>query len=189
VEKFIDKNLLEGCIKRDRKSQKELYRIYYSFSMKICLRYAQSKEEALEIVNDGFMKVFYNIHRYNSNYSFISWLSTLMINISIDRYRARIKKITMEELKVNHEAEESEHILSKLNYESLIQLVQKLSVAYRTVFNLFVVDGYSHEEIAEMLSISVGTSKSNLFKARENLKKMLKEIEESSYLPERYKAI
>ncbi len=95
----------------------------------------------------------------------------------------------MEELKVNHDREESERILSKINYDSLIQLVQKLSVAYRTVFNLFVIDGYSHEEIAEMLSISVGTSKSNLFKARENLRKMLTETEVKSYLPDHYKTI
>ena len=95
----------------------------------------------------------------------------------------------MEELKANHDMEESEHILSKLNYESLIQLVQKLSMAYRTVFNLFVIDGYSHEEIAEMLSISVGTSKSNLFKARENLKKMLREMNDDSFPAHRYKTI
>lgn len=81
----------------------------------------------------------------------------------------------MEELKAHHEMEENESIIAKLNYQDLIVLVQKLSLAYRTVFNLFAVDGYSHEEISQMLSISVGTSKSNLFKAREHLKKMILE--------------
>lgn len=81
----------------------------------------------------------------------------------------------LEELKANHEMEDRENIVSKLNYQDLIALVQKLSNAYRTVFNLFAIDGYSHEEIADMLNISVGTSKSNLFKARESLKKMILE--------------
>lgn len=89
----------------------------------------------------------------------------------------------MEELNAKHELEDRENILSHLNYEDLIKLVQQLSLAYRTVFNLFVIDGYTHEEIAAMLSISVGASKSNLFKARENLKKMLTEA--SGYQPQK----
>ncbi len=149
--------------------------MYYGYAMRICLRYAKSKDEAVEMLNDGFMKVFTNMHRYDQQRSFNAWLGTIMINTSIDYYRHRIKQMEMEELNAKHEMEDSETILSHLHYEELIQLVQKLSYAYRTVFNLFAIDGYSHEEIAEMLSISVGTSKSNLFKARENLKKMLTE--------------
>lgn len=143
--------------------------------MRICLRYAKNKDEAVELVNDGFMKVFTNMQRYDADRSFNAWISTIMINTSIDHYRNRIKQMEMEELNAKHELEDRENILSHLHYEDLIKLVQKLSYAYRTVFNLFAIDGYSHEEIAEMLSISVGTSKSNLFKARENLKKMLAE--------------
>lgn len=149
--------------------------MYYGYAMRICLRYAKNKDEAVEMVNDGFMKVFMNMHRFEVERSFNAWLSTIMINTSIDYYRQRIKQMEMEELNAKHEMEDSETILSHLHYEELIQLVQKLSYAYRTVFNLFAIDGYSHEEIAEKLSISVGTSKSNLFKARENLKKMLTE--------------
>jgi RNA polymerase sigma factor (sigma-70 family) len=172
---LLTPHLIEGCIKKDRKSQKELYRLYYGYALRICLRYAKNKDEAVEVVNDGFMKVFINISRYNVNQSFNTWLSTIMINTSIDQYRKRIKQIEMEELNAMQEVEDKENILSHLNYEDLIQLVQKLSHAYRTVFNLFAIDGYSHEEISTMLAISVGTSKSNLFKARENLKKMLTE--------------
>jgi len=167
--------LINGCINKDRRSQKELYRLYYGYSMRICLRYSKNKDEAVEMVNDGFMKVFMNMSKYDNQRSFNAWLSTIMINTSIDYYRSRIRKIEMEELNAKHEVEDSENILSHLNYEDLIKLVQKLSYAYRTVFNLFAIDGFSHEEISEMLSISVGTSKSNLFKARENLKKMLTE--------------
>ncbi|HEY0056029.1 MAG TPA: sigma-70 family RNA polymerase sigma factor [Pedobacter sp.] len=166
-------HIITGCKSRDRKCQKELYKLYFGFSMKICLRYAEHKEEAIEIVNDGFMRVFTNLSKYDSGRPFNSWLSTIMINTSIDYYRKRIRRSKMEELNSNHEVEEHEHILSKINYTDLIRLVQNLSLSYRTVFNLFVIDGYNHEEIANMLSISVGTSKSNLFKARHKLKEML----------------
>lgn len=148
--------------------------------MRICLRYAKNKDEAIEMLNDGFMKVFMNIKRYDKSRPFNAWISTIMINTSIDYYRNRIKQMEMEELNAKHEMEDSENILSHLNYEDIILLVQKLSYAYRTVFNLFVIDGYSHEEISQMLSISIGTSKSNLFKARENLKKML--VEETTFI-------
>lgn len=170
---MLTPELISGCISKDRKSQKELYRLYYGYSIRICLRYAKSKDEAVEMVNDGFMKVFTNMHKYDRQRSFYTWISTLMINTSIDYYRQQIRKIEMEELNTKHDVEDSENILSHLNYEELIKLVQKLSYAYRTVFNLFAIDGFSHEEISKMLAISVGTSKSNLFKARENLKKML----------------
>ena len=166
--------LIAGCKKKDRKCQKGLYQFFYSYAMRMCIRYAKDKDEAIELVNDGFMRVFINIHRYEEERPFKAWLSTIMINTSIDHYRKQIKRIEMEELNARHEMEDKESILSHIHYEDLIRLVQKLSVAYRTVFNLFAIDGYTHEEISEMLSISVGTSKSNLFKAREQLKKMLK---------------
>src|SRR5687768_9921396 len=102
--------------------------------MRICLRYAKSKDEAVELVNDGFMKVFSNLHRYDRGRSFNAWLSTIMINTSIDYYRIKIRQLQMEELNANHELEDSENILSHLNYDDLIKLVQRLSHAYRTVF-------------------------------------------------------
>ena len=170
---MLNPNLIEGCIKKDRRSQKELYRLYYGYALRICLRYTKNKDEAVEVVNDGFMKVFMNIVRYELEQSFNSWLSTIMINTAIDHYRKRIKQLEMDELNEQHQVEDRENILSNINYEDLIKLVQKLSYAYRTVFNLFAIDGYTHEEISDLLQISVGSSKSNLFKARENLKKML----------------
>lgn len=172
---MLNLNLIEGCVKKDRKSQKELYKLYYGYALRICLRYAKNKDEAVEVVNDGFMKVFMHIEKYRIEQSFNSWLSTIMINTAIDHYRKRIKQLEMEELNEQHQVEDRENILSNINYEDLIKLVQKLSYAYRTVFNLFAIDGYTHEEISALLQISVGSSKSNLFKARENLKKMLTE--------------
>ncbi|MFD2161238.1 RNA polymerase sigma factor [Paradesertivirga mongoliensis] len=179
--------IISGCKSRDRKSQKDLYRQYFGFSIKICLRYAEHREEAVEIVNDGFMRVFTNIGKYDNTRPFNSWLSTIMINTSIDYYRKRIRRTKMEELNSSHELEEREHILSRINYDDLIKLVQKLSTTYRTVFNLFVIDGYTHEEIAAMLSISVGTSKSNLFKARHRLKEMLNAVDDDEAGTRMYK--
>lgn len=174
MDAIILQELIIGCKHKDRNSQKRLYQGFYSCAMKICNRYAKDKEEAIELVNDGFMRVFVNIDRYDKNQSFKSWFCTIMIHISIDHYRKQIKRIEMEELNAKHELEDKENILSHLHYEDLVSLVQRLSAAYRTVFNLFVIDGYSHEEISNMLSISVGTSKSNLFKARAQLQRMLK---------------
>lgn len=173
MDELLIQDLIRGCRKKERKSQKGLYQLFYSYAMKMCIRYAKDKEEALELINDGFMRVFTNIHKYDPAKPFRPWLATIMINTSIDHYRKQVKRMEMEELNAKHEMEDREGILSRIHYEDLIKLVQRLSVAYRTVFNLFAIDGYSHEEIASMLSISVGTSKSNLFKAREQLKKML----------------
>lgn len=173
MDELLIQDLISGCRKKDRKSQKALYQLFYSYAMRMCIRYAKNTDEALELVNDGFMRVFINIGKYNPERPFKPWLSTIMINTSIDHYRKQIKRIEMEELNAKHEMEDRENILSRIHYEDLIKLVQQLSAAYRTVFNLFAIDGYSHEEIASMLSISVGTSKSNLFKAREQLKRML----------------
>ncbi len=169
--------IIEGCRRKDRKAQKELYHCYYGFAMKICLRYANDREEALELVNDGFMKVFTKLHLYEPKYFFKSWLSTVMIHTAIDHYRKKIKMQRMEEIENANEMHEKDHILSALNYQDLVKMVQRLSLAYRTVFNLFVIDGFSHVEIAEKLSISEGTSKSNLFKARQQLREMIMEME------------
>jgi RNA polymerase sigma-70 factor (ECF subfamily) len=173
---LLPPNLLHGCIKKDRKSQKELYMHYYGHALRICSRYTKNKDDAVEVVNDGFMKVFTNISQYDTSLSFLSWLNTIMINTSIDHYRKRSRQIEMTDLDGVQEPGNPEIILSNLNYRELIGLIQKLPHSYRAVFNLFAIDGYKHEEISEMLQISVGASKSNLFKARGHLKKMIVEI-------------
>lgn len=171
--------LIRGCIKRDRMSQKKLYKAFYGFSMAICLRYAGDRDEAAEVMNQGFFKVFTNIDRYDATRPFKAWLGRIMMNASIDYYRSNLKMAYTDDL------EKAEHISNgdmadrKLHYEDLLQLIQKLPNAYRTVFNLFAIDGLSHEEIAEKLGISTGTSKSNLHKARQKLKQMIEDAESS----------
>lgn len=167
--------LLQGCLEQNRSSQKALYRQYFGYSMSICLRYSPNREEAVEIVNDGFMKVFTRIGTYDPKRSFKSWLGKIMVNTAIDHYRANHKHFHHDGLESALDRESPVSVIDKISYDELISLVQQLPASYRTVFNLHVVDGYKHEEIAEMLSVSVGTSKSNLFKARELLKTKIRQ--------------
>jgi RNA polymerase sigma factor (sigma-70 family) len=148
--------------------------------MAICDRYTSKQDDAVEILNDGFLKVFKEIHHYKPAYadvvsSFKGWLRKIMVYTAIDHYRKyhKHKMVTQLDDVVYQMASVNEDALDKLSYEEIIRAVQELSPGYRTVFNLFVIEGLSHEEIATQLGISTGTSKSNLFKARLQLQKIL----------------
>jgi len=168
--------LVQGCKRNDRESQRLLYRHYYSYAMSICVRYSKSPEEAKEILNDGFLKVFQKIEQYRQETPFEAWLRRIMINAAIDCYRREVKHYHHASVE-NARIENNEvSVMDELSYSELIGLVQKLTPGYRAVFSLYAIDGYTHEEIAGLLNISEGTSKSNLFKAREALKKMLGEL-------------
>jgi RNA polymerase sigma factor (sigma-70 family) len=165
--------LIRGCIKQDRKCQKMLYKAFYGFSMSICLRYAGNRDEAAEVMNQGFFKVFTHIESYDMTRPFKAWLGKIMMNVSIDFYRANLKMAYTEDLESAEHISDGDMVDKNLNYNDLLTMVQKLPQAYRTVFNLFAIEGYSHEEIGSMLNINVGTSKSNLHKARQKLKLMI----------------
>jgi RNA polymerase sigma factor (sigma-70 family) len=171
--------LIGGCIKQERGSQKMLYKAFYGFSMGICLRYANNREEAAEVMNQGFFKVFTRIETYDTSRPFKAWLGKIMMNVSIDYYRANLKMAYTEDLDKAEHLSDGDLADKKLNYDDLLAMIQKLPNAYRTVFNLFAIEGYSHEEIGEMLHISPGTSKSNLHKARQKLKQMVNEADSS----------
>lgn len=169
--------LLEGCKKNDRESQRLLYQHYYAYAISICVRYCRSMEEAKEILNDGFMKVFQKIDQHETELSFKAWLRRIMINTAIDYYRKEAKHYNHSDISENRIIESaSGNVLDDLSHTELIGMIQQLTPAYRAVFNLHVIDGYTHEEIAEMLNISAGTSKSNLVKARENLRRMIEKV-------------
>jgi RNA polymerase sigma-70 factor (ECF subfamily) len=172
VEKELQR-IIDGCIEQDRHSQELLYKTLYGFAMKICLRYAENRYEASEVLNEGFFKAFTNIEKYDKSWPFKTWLSKIMHNASIDYYRTNFKwsqlvGLEKSDTKINDAAVEH-----KLDYEDLLSLIQRLPPAYRLVFNLYAVDGYSHEEIAEITGISASTSRSNLHKARLKLQQML----------------
>lgn len=168
--------ILNGCRKRRRDSQKELYEMFYAYGMSITLRYADSREQAASILNDAFIKVFDNIKKYDSERPFRPWLRKIVVNTAIDHYHKNKKIPVWEELDMNQiKMSDDETITSGMSYQEIIGLVQQLSPAYRTVFNLYVIEGFTHEEIAGMLGISVGTSKSNLAKAKKNLRILVEE--------------
>lgn len=166
--------LLEGCKKNDRESQRLLYQQYYAYAMSISLRYCRSLEEAKEIVNDGFMKVFQKIDQHTTELSFKGWLRKIMINSAIDHYRKESKHYNHVEATADRILEPVVGtVIDDISYAELIGMIQRLSPGYRAVFNLYVIDGFTHDEISKILNISEGTSKSNLMKARENLKVMI----------------
>lgn len=170
-------NIIKGCIKWQRKSQKALYQEFYAYSLSICLRFADHRIEAEEMLNDGFLKVFQNISTYESDKEFKPWLRKIMVNTAINHYHKnkRYKQTENLEDRIGDFAQKEE-INGDINYKELVQLVQRLSPQYRTVFNLYVLEGYKHQEIAELLDITEGTSKSNLAKAKKVLQGMLEKI-------------
>ena len=173
--------LLEGCRRGDRKSQELLYKQFYGYAMSVCTRYARSRAESMEIMNDGFLKVFTKTDRYDSERSFKGWLRRIMINTALDHYRQEVKHYHHEDVEMAGAAPVAATVLGDLAHEELIGMVQRLSPAYRLVFNLYVIDGFTHEEIAGQLGISAGTSKSNLARARVHLKEMVQNSSKDAY--------
>lgn len=174
--------IIVGCQKQDRESQKLLYMQFYSYGLSICLRYVDNRDEASEILNDGFMKVFKNIKKFDLSKPLQPWLRKIMVNTAINYYHQKQRMIQAEEIDNAKNASGNENILSGISYQEIIMMLRKLPPSYRTVFNLYAIEGYKHEEIAEMLGISVGTSKSNLFKAKDLLKKILNNFFEADYV-------
>ena len=166
--------LLQGCLKNDRKSQRDLYRHYYGYGLSICLRYAENRDEAVEILNEAYMKIFQNLKKFDMSKAFRPWLRKVIINTCINNFRKKKVDFSVELDKAKNLAFADE-ITSGISYKEIIEMIRKLSPAYRAVFNLYVIEGYKHEEIAEMLNISVGASKSNLSRAKKHLRLILKD--------------
>jgi RNA polymerase sigma-70 factor (ECF subfamily) len=174
----IDK-VIAGCAKGDRQCQRTVYEMFYGKMMGVCLRYTNNKEEARDLLHDGFIKVFENINKFNYSGSFEGWIRRIMVNTTIDHFRKN-KNIFVKDIDdfSNIATEEPDiDVLSQLRTEDIMKTVQTLSPAYRMVFSLYVIEGYSHKEVAEELGISVGTSKSNLAKAKHNLKRLFKAVD------------
>jgi RNA polymerase sigma factor (sigma-70 family) len=174
--------LISGCLKNDRKCQQQVFKLFYSKMMAVCMRYAKDRDEAKDLLQEGFIKVFSNLENYGNNGSFEGWIRRIMVNTAIDSYRKEKRSL----LDVNSEMvdrfgnedesydedDNNDDYLS-ISPEMVMQEVQNLSPAYKAVFNLYVIEGFPHKEIAEKLGISEGSSKSNLSKAKRNLKKAL----------------
>ncbi len=174
------KGIIEGCLRNDRRSQEAIFKLFYGKMMVVCMRYTNDKDTAQEVLQEGFMKVFEKLGAFDYKGSFEGWVRRIVANTAIDSIRRSKKNPILtdndNDFKIGGEnpMEEQETVaLGEIKAEMAMEAIQKLSPAYRTVFNLYVLEEYSHKEIAEMLGISEGTSKSNLAKAKMNLQKIL----------------
>ncbi|NUO02200.1 MAG: sigma-70 family RNA polymerase sigma factor [Saprospiraceae bacterium] len=166
--------IIEACRRQDRASQKELYQLFYSFTLAIAMRYTASTDEGREIVNDVFYRVFTKIDHYNPELPFKAWLHKVTVHTAIDYYRKYHHNTTQTSELADAMAVEVENaVFSRLSADELRALVQQLPPAYRMAINLYAIEGYNHQEIAGMMGITEGTSKSNLFKARARLKQLM----------------
>jgi len=173
------RKIVEGCAKGKSEYQQALYKQLYSKMMGVCYRYANRPEDAKDLFQEGFIKVFQKIEKFNFNGSLEGWVRRIMVNNAIDYYRKNKNKYAFSESLVEaerlSEEDETDGIFEGISAKQLLEFIQELSPMYRTVFSLYVLDDYSHAEISEELNISEGTSKSNLSKAKRNLKKMILE--------------
>lgn len=171
--------LIDGCQREKRDCQRLLYERYYSLMLSVCMRYVPHEEMAREVLNMGFMKVFTGIRRrsYESG-NFGGWVYRIMVHTATDYLKSEIRHRHVEIDKTVYVVDDNEDALDRISAEELIEMVQQLSPAYRAVFNLYVMEEYTHPEIAEALGISEGSSKSNLSKARMRLQEMIKEREQ-----------
>jgi RNA polymerase sigma-70 factor (ECF subfamily) len=158
--------LIEGCIRGDRQSQSQLYAMLMQKMFVVCLRYSKNREEAEEILQEGFMKVFEFIHQYKFAGSFEGWVRKIMVNCALQKYRSKKLHAVVDIDPATIENIGNENIISQIGTKELLQMVQQLPPSYRMVFNLYVFEGMKHREIAQHLNISEGTSKSNLSDAR-----------------------
>lgn len=140
--------------------------MFYSYGMSVAMRYARDESEAKSILNDSFFKVFNHIKSFDSSKDFRPWLRTIIVNTALNLMKKNKHIFLQSELSEADMVTTKDEILSRIGYHELLAMVKTLSDAYRTVFNMYVIDGYKHEEIAQTLGISVGTSKSNLSRAR-----------------------
>ncbi|MBI3236091.1 MAG: sigma-70 family RNA polymerase sigma factor [Bacteroidetes bacterium] len=172
--------LADRCNNRDPLAQREVYDRYASKMMSVCYRYARSKDEAEDYLQDGFIRVFDYLHQYKCNGSFEGWIRRVFVTTCINHTRTRHRELEVDELDDYHQqtiGDGFEDYTTKYEIKELLQMVQELPDQYKTVFNLYVIDGYNHNEIAEMLQISVGSSKSNLSRARGILVKKITQKE------------
>ena len=170
-----DRELIRKCKEGDTKSQSQLYSKYAPVLMGICLRYARNEEDAKDILHDSFVKILTNLDKVDENGSYEGWMRTIVVNTATNAYRAKIKNSSPVDLDEVQETVEDVRIVQNdfLSQEILLKFISELPDGYRTVFNLFEIDGYSHLEISEMTGSSYSTVRSQLFKAKRALKKKI----------------
>jgi RNA polymerase sigma-70 factor (ECF subfamily) len=168
--------LIKGCKKGKPKSQEALYRRFASAMYGICLQYASSEEDAQDIMQEGFIKVFNKLDQVKNPAAFPGWIRRVMINTALEKYRSQVILQRVDDVKEDIREDSDVGVFESLTSQELVELIQTLSPKYRMVFNLYAIEGYSHQEISDELGISIGTSKSNLSRARAILQGKVKSI-------------
>lgn len=168
-----ESDLIDGCIKGDHRMQRELYDRFASKMYGVCLRYAGDTNDADDMFQDGFIKVYKNLPKYRGEGSFEGWIRRIFINTCIEHFRKKVKSYNISEVHENTVEDTRLDALDILAAKDMVKIINELSPGYRMVFNLYVVEGYGHKEIGKMLGISEGTSKSQLARAKGTLKKIL----------------
>lgn len=169
--------LIEGCININREAQYKLYNLLSGKMFAVCLRYAKNREAAEDILQDGFVKVFTNIEKFRGDGSFEGWVRRIIVNTAVEYYRKSAKMYPVVNVDDVNKDIAWQDTGDNLELEDVMNMINNLSTGYRTIFNLYVVEGYSHKEIADMLQINEGTSKSQLARARYLLMEMVKNSE------------
>jgi RNA polymerase sigma factor (sigma-70 family) len=170
---YTEQQIIEGCIAGDRKYQELLYKQLSGKMYGVCMRYASESFQAQDILQEGFIKVFKYIGQFKGTGSFEGWVRRVFVNVALEQLRKKSNMYVVQDAELNLTETCCESALQKLMAEDIMGIVQTLSEGYRTVFNLYVVEGYAHKDIAEMLNISEGTSKSQLARARHILQKKI----------------
>lgn len=168
---ILEQEVIQACRKGDKRAQEHLYRQFYGFGMSVCLRYAPQREDAMEILNDSFYKVFKHISSYDAERPFKTWFRRILVNTALDHYRANSKY----RLQVALDADEPDvpvEVFEPLDADQILEFFACLPELYRIIFNLYEVEGYNHEEIAGMLDIAPGTSRSHLSRAKKLLRSL-----------------
>jgi RNA polymerase sigma-70 factor (ECF subfamily) len=169
-------DLIKGCIDGNRQMQELLYKKFSSKMYGVCLRYSGNVDDANDLLQEGFIKVFKNLMKFRGDGSFEGWIRRIFINTSIEHFRKKVKLYNVTEVQENTIEDTDLNILDTLAEKDIIILVNELAPGYKTIFNMHVIEGYSHKEIADMLGITEGTSKSQLARAKGVLKKSLEKM-------------
>ena len=173
--------IIKGCKSGDRKSQASLYQLFSDKLYGVCLRYLKNEDDACDALHEGFIKIFKNIKQLKEPKAIQGWMRKIIVNTALEKFRNIIHTEPIHEIYVKTKNDET-NIESDISKKDLLKLIYELSPQYRTVFNLFAIEGYSHKEISKMLNISEGTSKSNLSRARSILQDKVKALYNSSNL-------
>ncbi len=172
-----ESDLIKGCLKGNPQMQEELYRRFSPKMYAVCLRYAQDSDDARDLLQEGFIKVYRNLDRYRGEGSFEGWIRRIFVNTAIEYYRKKsLEYSRVSEKEETTIADADISVLDELAVKDIIGLIQELAPGYRAVFNLYVIEGFSHKEIADMLNISEGTSKSQLARAKSILQKKVEQF-------------